>query len=197
MIIVGVPAIRIITRRQTRRIFSRTGKTQQNTWKGRVLEQRQDSIMTKVHLEDDESRRENAVHTLYAPPGLSSDWGAVKNKRRARFLPMTQTGHFGSGRAQTLDFDLCLTFVAAPRPSGAFALRAPRRPALPSECTLHSGKLINCSPLHPALYIHFLFSYLRQEYRPHSFNTPPPPPPPDPHRCRAYSLRIQINQYLL
>lgn len=43
-----------------------------------------------------------------------------------------------------------------------------------STCTLHSGKLINYSPVHPPLFIHLLcFCYLCEECAPHSFNAFP------------------------
>lgn len=80
-----------------------------------------------------------------------------------------------------------LTFSCAASFSGVCTRTHAR--ALQSEFTLQFSRLINYSPLHPPLCLRFVFPYLSEA--PHSFNAFAS------FRCGAYSLGIQMNQYLL
>lgn len=117
-----------------------------------------------------------------------------KKKCLEKVLEMSLTGHFKTDLIN-LGLWFLLNFLLHTLSFLNICVRRPCQHVLQSECTLHSGKLINYSPLHPPLFIHLFFFcfffYLCEEYMPHSFNTLPS------LRPSAYSLGIQINQYLL
>lgn len=90
-----------------------------------------------------------SLHILLLHPGaggvilLNCLWKSIRTKIVARHW----RGIF-KWNSSTLDFDFCLTFVAY------LVLLL----TLQFECTLHSSKLINYSPLHPPLFIHLFFT---------------------------------------